>query len=66
MNDEEREPLGLAFAPAFRVRDPHAHACWEFYSKLQQKGRDFVPTHTRIQRIGHFALNVPKCRETTD
>lgn len=64
--DEEKAPLGLSFAPVFRVREPFGGSCLEYYSKMEQKGRDFVPTHTNIQRVGHYAINVPDCRGATE
>lgn len=64
---EEAASLGiLSGSPVFRMREPHGGACFEFFAKLQQKGRDFTPTHTKIVRLGHVAYNVADCKTTSE
>ena len=59
LSGDEAEPLALSFAPAFRVREPVSGACFEYFSKMEQKGRDFVPTHTKIVRPRSLRNQLP-------
>ena len=42
----------------FRIIEPNTGLQIEFYSKMMYMVKDFVPRHTKIQRLGHVVLNV--------
>ncbi len=47
-----------------RVSDPYSRAIFEFYSTIRQYGgQPFVPTVTKIQRIGHVVMKTPDFHE---
>src|SRR4051812_49099840 len=43
---------------SFRIIEPNTGLELEFYSKMMHMIKNFVPTHTKIQRLGHVVLNV--------
>jgi 2,3-dihydroxy-p-cumate/2,3-dihydroxybenzoate 3,4-dioxygenase len=43
---------------SFRIVEPNTGLELEFYSKMMHMIKNFVPTHTKIQRLGHVVLNV--------
>lgn len=66
LEHDEKEPLGLGLGPAFRVREPHSGGMFEYYALMRQKLAPFSKRVANIQRLGHFALNVPDLRAATD
>ena len=48
----------LAVAEAFRSVEPNSGAVFEFFCGMAEADGPFVPTHTRIARLGHVVLNV--------
>lgn len=53
------EAAALGIHDAFRITDPVFGATMEFYSSMDIAGEDYVPTHTRILRLGHVVLAGP-------
>ena len=56
VSDQERKELKQG--RTFRIVEPNTGLVLEFYSKMMHMIKDFVPTHTKIQRLGHVVLNV--------
>ncbi|MEH7130989.1 VOC family protein [Neobacillus drentensis] len=56
VSDLERKELKQG--RTFRIVEPNTGLVLEFYSKMMHMIKDFVPTHTKIQRLGHVVLNV--------
>jgi 2,3-dihydroxy-p-cumate/2,3-dihydroxybenzoate 3,4-dioxygenase len=54
----EEEQKELKQGRTFRIVEPNTGLVLEFYSKMMHMIKDFVPTHTKIQRLGHVVLNV--------
>jgi 2,3-dihydroxy-p-cumate/2,3-dihydroxybenzoate 3,4-dioxygenase len=50
----------------FRIIEPITGLQLEFYSKIMYMVKDFVPRHTKIQRLGHVVLNVREIDEALD
>jgi 2,3-dihydroxy-p-cumate/2,3-dihydroxybenzoate 3,4-dioxygenase len=48
----------LAIAEAFRSVEPNSGAVFEFFCGMTEADGPFVPTHTKIARLGHVVLNV--------
>jgi 2,3-dihydroxy-p-cumate/2,3-dihydroxybenzoate 3,4-dioxygenase len=51
------ETAELKQGRSFRIIEPNTGLELEFYSKMMHMIKDFVPTHTKIQRLGHVVLN---------
>ncbi|MEH7083602.1 VOC family protein [Neobacillus drentensis] len=51
------ETAELKQGRSFRIVEPNTGLELEFYSKMMHMIKDFVPTHTKIQRLGHVVLN---------
>ncbi|WP_045520688.1 VOC family protein [Neobacillus niacini] len=51
------ESAELKQGRSFRIVEPNTGLELEFYSKMMHMIKDFVPTHTKIQRLGHVVLN---------
>jgi 2,3-dihydroxy-p-cumate/2,3-dihydroxybenzoate 3,4-dioxygenase len=62
---EEKEVLGLDPFPAFRVREPTAGICFEYYAKMTFRARPRVNLLTNFKVLGHFGVNVPNVKEST-
>jgi 2,3-dihydroxy-p-cumate/2,3-dihydroxybenzoate 3,4-dioxygenase len=62
---EEKEVLGLDPFPAFRMREPTAGVCFEYYSKMIFRARPRVNLLTNFIVLGHFGVNVPSVKEST-
>jgi 2,3-dihydroxy-p-cumate/2,3-dihydroxybenzoate 3,4-dioxygenase len=54
----EAEIKELKQGRTFRIVEPNTGLELEFYSKMMYMIKDFVPRHTKIQRLGHVVLNV--------
>jgi 2,3-dihydroxy-p-cumate/2,3-dihydroxybenzoate 3,4-dioxygenase len=54
----EAELKELKQGRSFRIVEPNTGLELEFYSKMMHMIKNFVPTHTKIQRLGHVVLNV--------
>lgn len=65
LSDETKAPLGLSRGNAFRLREPHSGACFEYYALIQQTSKPFDAKVCKIARLGHFALNVPDLKAAT-
>ncbi|WP_428912033.1 VOC family protein [Niallia sp. Krafla_26] len=50
----------------FRITEPNTGLQLEYYSKMMFMVKDFVPRHTKIQRIGHVVLNVREIDDALD
>lgn len=44
----------------FRFTDPYAGIRFEYYSDIQQMGKEYVPTVTKIARLGHVVFHVKR------
>jgi len=56
---EASEAAALAISPdAFRIREPHCGAVFEFYSAMDAAPTPFTPTLAKIQRLGHIVIGV--------
>jgi 2,3-dihydroxy-p-cumate/2,3-dihydroxybenzoate 3,4-dioxygenase len=54
----EAELKELKQGRSFRIVEPNTGLELEFYSKMMHMIKNFVPTHTKIERLGHVVLNV--------
>ena len=63
---EQKDVLGIGIGPAFRVREPTAGVCFEYYAKMLHRARVLPTKLTNFKHIGHFGVNVPNVRETTE
>ncbi len=63
---EEKDILGLGTWPAFRVREPTTGICFEYYAKMLHMARYRPNLMTSFRHLGHFGINVPNVRETTE
>lgn len=43
----------------FRATEPTMGVAMEFYTRMEAAGTPFVPTHTKIVRLGHVVLGTP-------
>jgi 2,3-dihydroxy-p-cumate/2,3-dihydroxybenzoate 3,4-dioxygenase len=50
----------------FRIIEPNTGVQLEYYSKIMYMVKDFVPRHTKIQRLGHIVLNVSEIDDAID
>ena len=50
----EEELKELKQGRSFRIIEPNTGLEIEFYSKMMYMVKDFVPKHTKIQRLGHL------------
>jgi 2,3-dihydroxy-p-cumate/2,3-dihydroxybenzoate 3,4-dioxygenase len=53
----EKELKELKQGQSFRIVEPNTGLEIEFYSKMMYMVKDYVPKHTKIQRLGHLVLN---------
>lgn len=53
----EKELKELKQGRSFRIVEPNTGLEIEFYSKMMYMVKDYVPKHTKIQRLGHLVLN---------
>jgi 2,3-dihydroxy-p-cumate/2,3-dihydroxybenzoate 3,4-dioxygenase len=53
----EKEQKELKQGRTFRIVEPNTGLELEYYSKMMHMIKDFVPRHTKIQRLGHVVLN---------
>ena len=60
----ETEVKELKQGRSFRIVEPNTGLELEFYSKMMHMIKDFVPKHTKIQRLGHVVLNVVDVEST--
>ncbi|UNK81069.1 VOC family protein [Sphingopyxis granuli] len=58
VSDEECARLRIG-AGAFRMSEPTTGACFEFYVTMAEAPSLFVPTHTKIARLGHVVVTTP-------
>ena len=49
---------------SFRIIEPNTGLEIEFYSRMLYLIKDFVPKHTKIQRLGHLVLNCVDIEDT--
>lgn len=52
----ERERQSLGQSRTIRVREPASGLQFEFYNSQLRMSVEYVPTHTKIQRLGHLVL----------
>ncbi len=52
----EAECVGLGIKRAFRTTEPHTGACFEYFYGMSAAATPFVPTVTKIARLGHIVL----------
>lgn len=55
---EKDELEELKQGRSFRIIEPNTGLELEYYSKMMHIIKDFVPKHTKIERLGHVVLNV--------
>jgi 2,3-dihydroxy-p-cumate/2,3-dihydroxybenzoate 3,4-dioxygenase len=60
----EAEVNELKQGRTFRIVEPNTGLELEFYSKMMHMIKNFVPTHTKIQRLGHVVLNCTDVENT--
>jgi 2,3-dihydroxy-p-cumate/2,3-dihydroxybenzoate 3,4-dioxygenase len=53
----EKEQKELKQGRTFRIVEPNTGLELEYYSKMMHMIKNFVPKHTKIQRLGHVVLN---------
>ena len=53
---EERGDLGIG-SEAFRITEPTTGATFEFYVSMSEGPSLYIPTHTKIARLGHIVLS---------
>lgn len=53
----DKELKELKQGRSFRIVEPNTGLEIEFYSKMMYMVKDYVPKHTKIQRLGHLVLN---------
>ena len=49
----------LAISEAFRIAEPTTGTTFEYYVDMSPAAVPFVPTHTKIARLGHAVINSP-------
>ena len=62
VDDGECETLGIS--NAYRAMEPTTGAVFEFYSAMQNAASQYVPTHTKIARLGHLVIASPDRKAT--
>jgi 2,3-dihydroxy-p-cumate/2,3-dihydroxybenzoate 3,4-dioxygenase len=55
----KQERADLAISEAFRATEPTTGATFEFYVDMAAAPSAYVPTHTKITRLGHVVLTSP-------
>ncbi len=60
----EKELKELKQGRSFRIIEPNTGLEIEFYSKMMFMVKDYVPKHTKIQRLGHLVLNCTDVENT--
>jgi 2,3-dihydroxy-p-cumate/2,3-dihydroxybenzoate 3,4-dioxygenase len=65
LDADEADALGFRKNAAFRIREPHSGAQFDYFAYMEEKSVPFRPTVAKISRLGHFALNVPDAKATT-
>lgn len=60
--DAEAAMLGIS--EAYRMTEPTTGATFEFYAAMEKADVAFVPSHTKITRLGHVVLSSPQKLET--
>lgn len=63
---EKEELSELKQGRSFRIIEPNTGLELEYYSKIMYMVKDFVPRHTKIQRLGHVVLNVSNMDEAIE
>lgn len=53
------ETQGLGISEAFRATEPTTGVTFEFYVDMDAAPSEYVPTHTKIARLGHVVLTSP-------
>ncbi|WP_233356171.1 VOC family protein [Henriciella aquimarina] len=64
VSNSEAELLGIG--EAFRASDPVLGATMEFYAAMDKAKAPYVPSHTRIVRLGHVVLAGPDLPRAED
>ena len=57
------ECAALGVADAFRIAEPHTGATFEYYSAMVPAPAPFVPTVTKIARLGHVVLHTAQHKQ---
>jgi 2,3-dihydroxy-p-cumate/2,3-dihydroxybenzoate 3,4-dioxygenase len=52
------EAKALGIGEAYRFTEPHTGGTFEFYAEIADAGADFVPSHTKIARLGHVVFSL--------
>ena len=52
--------------PTFRVREPSSGVLFEFFDRMTQMALPYVPTVTKIARIGHIVVATPQYEEARE
>ena len=62
----EAECADLGITRAIRTTEPHTGACFEYFSGMSAAATPFVPTVTKIARLGHVVIatkDYPVCEQ---
>ena len=64
---DRKECVVLHQGRSIRFSDPFTGATHEYYADMHRLGgKPWVPTHTKIQRVGHVVLRTPRYEEALD
>lgn len=66
LSQEQKDVLGLGPWPAFRIREPIDGVCYEYYARMLIRSRQRPVQMTNFKVLGHFGINVPNVRKTTE
>lgn len=65
LSKEERQVLGIDISEAFRVREPTAGICYEFYSDILKLSTPLTVNFTEFECFLHTGINCPDVKATT-
>ncbi len=66
LSKEESQVLGLGLNPVFRVREPTAGICFEYYSDMLKISSPLPIRGTEFEGFLHSAVNVPDVKASTE